>query len=195
MRKIWATLFGTVAAVAVTTTVSAIPITGTLSMGGEANFDNSDLSQATSVTSWPLVYVVAASGAGTSFSIVPSISLVNMSTASWVFAPQPGDILSDLWNVDGFQFDFQSDTVSFSNNFLKIVGFGTISGNGYDPTAFEWTLSAENPTTGGPTQITFSATAEPNSNGSPVPDGGLTVAFLGLALAGLEGLRRKLSKA
>jgi VPDSG-CTERM motif len=195
MRKIWATLFGTVAAVAVTTTVSAIPITGTLSMGGEANFDNSDLSQATSVTSWPLVYVVAASGAGTSFSIVPSMSLVNMSTASWIFAPQPGDVLSDLWNVDGFQFDFQSDTVSFSNNFLKIVGFGTISGNGYDPTAFEWTLSAENPTTGGPTQITFSATAEPNSNGSPVPDGGLTVAFLGLALAGLEGLRRKLSKA
>ena len=28
-----------------------------------------------------------------------------------------------------------------------------------------------------------------------VPDGGMTVAFLGFALAGVEGLRRKLSKA
>ena len=28
-----------------------------------------------------------------------------------------------------------------------------------------------------------------------VPDGGFTVAFLGFALAGVEGLRRKLSKA
>jgi hypothetical protein len=195
MKKIWAILSGIVAAVAVTTAVQAIPITGTIAMGGEADFNNSDLSQAVSVTSWPLVYVVAASGAGTSFSTVPSMSLVNMSTTPWVFAPQPGVGLNDLWNVGGFQFDFQSDTVSYSDNFLTIVGFGMISGNSYDSTPFTWTLSAENPTTGGPTQITFSATADPNSNGNPVPDGGVTMALLGLSLACVEGLRRKLSKA
>jgi hypothetical protein len=162
-------------------------------MGGEANFDNTDFTLATQVTSWPLVYVVTDSGV---LNTVLPFTLVNMNNlSSWVFAPQPGLALNDLWNVGGFQFDFQSDTVTASQNFLTIIGFGTISGNGYDPTAFQWELSAENPTTGGQTQITFSATAVPNSNGNPVPDGGLTVAFLGLALAGLEGLRRKLSKA
>lgn len=194
MSKNWSTLCGIVAAVAVTTAVQAIPISGTISMGGEANLDNSDLSQATSVTSWPLVYVVADSGA---FSIVPDFSLVNMSSSTWTFSPAPGLALSDLWNVGGFTFDFQSDTVTQTANFLTIIGYGTISGNGYDPTAFEWELSAEDPSTGGPIQFTFSATAEPTSdgNGNSVPDGGLTVALLGLGLAGVEGMRRKLSKA
>jgi hypothetical protein len=192
MTKNWATLCGTIAAIAMTTAVQAIPITGTISMGGEANFDNGDLNSATSVTSWPLVYVVADSSA---FSTVADFTLVNMSSSPWVFSPAPGAALSDLWNVGGFQFDFQSDTINESQNFLTIIGFGTISGNGYDSTPFEWELSAENPTTGGPAQITFSATAEPSSNGSPVPDGGMTMAFLGLALAGMEGMRRKLRKA
>jgi VPDSG-CTERM motif len=82
---------------------------------------------------------------------------------------------------------------------LTIIGFGTIistvGGSGLDPTAFEWELSAETPTSGGNVQFTFSATSGQSSNGNPVPDGGVTVAFLGLALAGLEGLRRKLGKA
>jgi VPDSG-CTERM motif len=191
MKKKWAILCGIVAAVAVTTAVQAIPISGTISMGGEADFDNTDFTLATTVTSWPLIYVVADSGA---FSSVADFTMVNMS-APWAFAPAPGQALSDLWNVDGFQFDLQSDSVSQSQDFLTIYGFGTISGNGYDPTAFEWELSAEDPTTGGSAQITFSATAEPTSNIATVPDGGLTLALLGLALAGVEGLRRKLSKA
>jgi hypothetical protein len=191
MRKYWAILGGIVATVAVTTSIQAIPISGTISMGGEATLDNSDLSQATTVTGWPLVYVVADSGA---FTTVSDFSFVNM-TAPFVFSPAPGVPLSDLWNVGGFQFDFQSDTVTQTADFLTIIGYGTLSGNSYDPTAFQWELSAEEPTTGGPVQITFSATAGASSASNSVPDGGLTVALLGLALAGMEGLRRKLSKA
>lgn len=199
MRKNWATLCGIAAAVAVTTAVQAIPISGTIEMGGEANLNTSDMGSATSITSWPLVYVVTDSGAFSSIPGLPTFTTVNMNSAAWVFAPAPGVALNNLWNVGGFQFNFQSDTVSQSATALTIIGFGTIvstvNGSGLDPTAFEWELSAETPTTGGNVQFTFSATAEPNSNGNAVPDGGITVAFLGLALAGLEGLRRKLGKA
>lgn len=186
---------GIVAAMVAVTSVQAVPINGTIAMGGELDLNSSDLSTATSVTSWPLVYVVADSGA---FGSIGAFTMVNMSTSSWVFSPEPGVALNNLWNVGGFQFDFASDTVSQSGSFLDITGTGTISGNGYDATTFDWNLALEQPTTTGPTEFTFSAAAGASAGGgpgSPVPDSGLTVAFLGLALAGVEGLRRKLSKA
>jgi hypothetical protein len=186
-----ATIFG-VATVFAATSVQALPISGTISMGGELNLNTSDLSTATSVSSWPLVYVVADSG---SFGSVSTFSMVNMASTPWVFSPQPGIALNNLWNVGGFQFDFASDTVSQSGTFIDITGTGTMSGNGYDPTSFNWNLSLEQPTTTGPSEFTFSAAAGASAGGNSVPDGGLTVAFLGLALAGVEGLRRKLSKA
>jgi hypothetical protein len=183
---------GIVAAMVAVTSVQAVPINGTIAMGGELNLDSASLGTATSVTSWPLVYVVADSG---SFGSIGAFTMVNMSSSPWVFSPAPGQALTDLWNVGGFQFDFQSDTVSQSGSFLDITGTGTISGNGYDPTTFDWNLGLEQPTTTGPMEFTFSAAAGASAGGSPVPDGGFTVALLGLALAGVEGLRRKLGKA
>jgi hypothetical protein len=196
MRKNWTFLSGIVATVAMTTAVQAVPISGTISMGGQAVFDSSDFTLATTVTSWPLVYVAADSG---SFgSITPGISATVNMGSPWIFAPSPGVALNNLWNIDGFQFDFTSDTVVSSASFINIYGYGTISGNGFDTTDFEWNLEGEVPSTAGTlTQFTVSATAQPNpnGNGNTVPDGGFTVALLGLALAGMEGLRRKLSKA
>lgn len=192
MSKNWSLLCGIVAAVAVTTAVQAIPISGTISMGGEANLDNSDLSMATTVESWSVAYVVADSG---SFSSVPDFTLVNM-TAPWNFELNSPPF---QWTAGNFTFAMSSDSVTQSTDFLTVIGFGTITDptDGYDATSFQWEISAEEPTTGGPIQFTFSATATPTSNGSgnDVPDGGLTVALLGLALAGIEGMRRKLSKA
>ncbi|HEY1787221.1 MAG TPA: VPDSG-CTERM sorting domain-containing protein [Verrucomicrobiae bacterium] len=186
--KLAAILAGAMFAV---TSVQANPINGTIAMGGEVNLNSASLSTASSVSSWPLVYVVADSGA---FNSISAFTLVNMSSSPWIFNPAPGVALNDLWNVGGFTFDFASDSVSQSGAFLDISGVGTISGNGYDATSFDWNLALEEPATG-PSEFTFSAAAGASSGGSPVPDGGLTVAFLGLALAGVEGLRRKLSKA
>ncbi|HEV2330304.1 MAG TPA: VPDSG-CTERM sorting domain-containing protein [Verrucomicrobiae bacterium] len=183
---------GIVAAMVAVTSVQAVPINGTIAMGGELNLNTSSPSTATSVSSWPLVYVVADSG---SFGSISAFTMVNMSATPWVFSPQPGVALNNLWNVGGFQFDFAGDTVSQSGAFLDITGTGTMSGNGYDPTTFNWNLGLEQPVTTGPMEFTFSAAAGASAGGSPVPDGGLTVAFLGLALAGVEGLRRKLSNA
>jgi hypothetical protein len=187
-----AAISGIVATMFAVTSVQANPVTGTIAMGGEANINSSSLSGATAVSSWPSVYVVADGGA---FGSIAQFTMVNMSSSQWVFSPSPGVALNDLWNVGGFTFDFTSDTVTQSGAFLDITGLGTISGNGYDPTSFDWNLALEQPTTTGPMEFTFSAAAVASGGGSSVPDGGLTVAFLGLALAGVEGLRRKLSKA
>src|SRR5580698_2006999 len=163
MKKNWATLCGIVAAVAVTTVVQAVPISGTIAMGGEATLDNNDLSLATTIESWPSAYVVAGSG---SFMNVPQLSSVAM-TAPWNFEINSPAF---VWSVkdstgDTFTFTMGSDSVSQSTDFLTIIGFGTIadSADSYDPTAFQWELSDEDPTTGGASQFTFSATAEPNS--------------------------------
>lgn len=190
-KKTWA-IAGIIAVITIPFALRAVPITGSISMGGEANLNSTSLSAASAVTSWPLVYVVADSD---SFSSISAFTTVNMSSSTWTFSPSPGVALNDLWNVGGFTFDFESDTVSQSGDFLDIDGTGTISGNGYDTTDFDWNLSFENPVTGGPEEFTFSAAAGSVEEVTDVPDGGVTVAFLGLALAGIEGLRRKLVKA
>lgn len=180
---------GILAALLGVTSVQAIPISGTIYMGGEANLN----SAGTQVNSWPFVYVVAGSGA---FNSVAPFTLVNMSSSPWIFSPQPGSPLNNLWSVGGFSFDFLSDTVSQSGNFLNIDGYGTISSSNpnYDTTDFTWNLAAEN--LGGDVDFVFSAsTGASAGGGDSVPDGGLTLVFLGLALAGVELFRRNISKA
>ncbi|HTV40845.1 MAG TPA: VPDSG-CTERM sorting domain-containing protein [Candidatus Sulfotelmatobacter sp.] len=168
--------------------VQATSITGSIALGGYANLNSQD----TTVTSWPFVYVEGDSG---SFGSVSAYSIVNMTSSSWVFSPTPGQALSDAWTVGGFTFNFLTDTVVQNGNFLDLTGTGTISAAGYSTTTFNWTLAAETPVSGGSAEFTFAATAGAPAGGTPVPDGGLTVALLGLALAGVEGLRRALIKA
>jgi len=101
----------------------------------------------------------------------------------WIFnpsTPTPG-----LWSVGGFTFDLLSSTVVTQNaQFLSISGTGIVSGNGFDPTAMEWSFTAQN--AGGRPRTIFSFSA----NGIAVPDGGTTVMLLGAALGAL-GLARR----
>lgn len=187
MKTKLAVISGMVAVMLAAASVEAVPITGSIALGGMANLNSQD----TSVTSWPFVYVVADSG---SFGSISSYTLVNMTSSVWAFSPAPGKALSDAWNVGGFTFNFLSDSVTQSGNFLDITGTGTISAAGYATTTFNWTLAAETPASGGSAEFTFAATAGAPAGGT-VPDGGLTVALLGLALGGVEGLRRTLLKA
>lgn len=190
MKMKFAGIIGIVAATLAVTSVQATPISGSIYMGGEANLN----SAGTSVTSWPYVYVVADSG---SFSSVNAFTLVNMSSSAWTFSPAPGNKLDDLWNVGGFTFDFQSDTVTQSGNFLDIYGTGVISSTNpnLSATDFTWILAAED--VAGNVEFTFSASTGTSGGGggNTVPDGGLTLVLLGVALAGVELFRRKLCRA
>jgi hypothetical protein len=106
---------------------------------------------------------------------------------SWIF--NPSTATPGLWSVGGFTFDLLSATVLVQNSkTLSIEGTGTVSGNGFDPTAMDWSFTTQS--SGGKTRTTFSFSG--NGVAVGVPDGGSAVALLGLALIGIEFLRRKL---
>jgi hypothetical protein len=185
MRKKWATIGGIVMAMAMATVAQAtpIPITGSISMGGVAYLNSSDLAAATTVTNWGTVLVNGVNGDfSSSVSAYTSVSMA----VPWIFIPSTAT--PNLWSVGGFTFSLVSDSVTESGDSLDILGFGTISStnSAYASTAFEWNVSIVNNPSQGPVYFSFSA--------STVPDGGMTVAFLGLALASAEGLRRKFHK-
>ena len=118
---------------------------------------------------------------------MPIGSVVTLA-ASWIFnpsTPTPG-----LWSVGGFSFDLDTATIDTQNShLLSITGTGTLSGAGFDPTPGTWAFSAQS--AAGIHQASFTFSADTNT-GPGVPDGGSAVALLGIALVGLEGLRRKL---
>ena len=188
MKMKVAGISGIMAAMLAVASVQAIPISGSIYMGGVATLNSSD----TAVTSWPLVFVVADSGA---FSSVSPLSLVTMSSSPWVFSPQPGVPLNSLWSVGGFTFNVTSDTVTDSGGQLVVDGFGTISSSNpeYSTTDFSWNLVEQ---FGAGCDFIFTAsTGASGGGGNSVPDGGLTLVLLGIALAGVEVFRRKLCNA
>jgi len=156
----------------------ATPIQGIINFGGAVQL-NGPFATATAVTNWLNAHVEA--GTTGDFAGIAVNTPVAMS--SWTFAPSTPT--PSLWSVGGFTFDLLSSTVVTHNNqFLTISGSGIVSGNGFDATAMEWSFSIQNR---GGTIFSFSAT-----NGVAVPDGGSAICLLGLALVGIEVLRRKL---
>jgi VPDSG-CTERM motif len=165
-----------------------IVIQGSINFAGSVQFDTNSLATATTVVTWFDVFQNAgftnvASATGDFAGILPG---TQAAMASWTFnpsTPTPG-----LWSVGGFTFDLLSSTIVTQNaSTLVIEGSGIVSGNGFDPTATEWSFTTQS--AGGRTGTIFSFSA----NGiTGVPDGGPAVALLGIALIGIEGLRRKL---
>src|SRR4029453_7645709 len=164
-------------------TTPAPAIEGTIQFGGSAHFDTNSLLTATTVMSWINTHVE--DGATGDFSGI----LMNTPAtfgAPWVFTtPKLG-----LWSVGCFTFDLLSATVvTQTAKTLTIEGTGKVSANGFDPTAMAWSFTTQS--AGGITRPPFSFPA----NNSALPDGASAVALLGLALMGIEVLRRKLKPA
>jgi len=166
----------------------ATAITGDIQFAGEVAFDTHSLATATKVVTWFDVFHNAGfssvtSGTGDFAGIAPGTSAAM--AQPWIF--NPSTPTPSLWSVGGFTFDLLSSTVVTQNaSTLVITGTGIVSGNGFDPTAMDWAFTTQS--SGGKTRTTFSFSA----NGVAVPDGGSAVALLGLALTGIEVLRRRL---
>jgi VPDSG-CTERM motif len=158
-------------------------IQGNITFSGGATLDTGDANTAHAVTSFVNTVVQSVSGDFDTF-----INPLDPATfsASWVFdpsTPTPG-----LWTAGGFTFALLTSTIDMrSGGTLSVKGTGTISGNSFDPTFGSWSFTTQNPSANG----TFSFSA----SGLSVPDGGSAVALLGLALIGVEVLRRKLMAA
>jgi hypothetical protein len=170
--------------------VQATPIQGNINFAGAVQFDTNSLATASRVVTWfdsngnAGFSSVQAGGTG-DFAGIPAGTQATMAQP-WIF--NPSTPTSGLWSVGGFTFDLLSSTiVTQTASLLFVTGTGIVSGNGFDPTSMEWALSTQS--AGGNLREIFSFSA----NGVAVPDGGSAVALMGLALTGIEVLRRKLS--
>jgi len=169
------------AATLVSSEAQAAMVNGAITFAGGAKFDTNSLATATRVNTFKNVKVMSEDGDFAAF--VADDDPVAMATP-YIFTPStptPG-----LWSVGGFTFDLASSTVVLQNaNFLLISGTGTITGNGFDPTEGTWSFTSQSPSANG--VFSFSASGDFN----PVPDGGSTVALLGLGLTGIWMIHRK----
>jgi hypothetical protein len=165
----------------------AVPIEGSITFSGGVQLNNSSAGNSTAVVSWfteagAMPSVQSTSGHFNSVAIGTIANFPN----SWSFN-FVGNLL--LWQVGGFQFNLTQSNIVFQGpGFVTVQGFGIMSGNGFDPTAGIWRFTTQDPSAGSPPTFSFSAST------ASLPEGGATLALLGLGLAGLEGLRRKLRR-
>ena len=162
----------------------AIPVSGAITFAGGVTLNNTSVNTASAVTGWldegnnlPTVESSSGSFAGLDGQTVTF-------TPSWSFN---SGAISSFWTVGGFTFDLIASHIVFQGGgFLAVYGTGTITGNGFNDQFVSWNFSVQDDPSNG--IFSFSAGSE------STPDGGATVAMLGLGLAGIEGIRRKLMR-
>ena len=168
------------AATLVSSGAQAAMVNGAITFAGGAIFDTNSLATATRVNTFMDVTVMSEDGDFAAF--VNDDDAVAMAVP-YIFTPSTPT--PALWSVGGFTFDLASSTVVLQNaDFLLISGAGTITGNGFDATEGTWSFTAQSPKANG--VFSFSS-----SDGFVAPEGGSTVALLGLGLTGLWMIRRK----
>ena len=164
----------------------AVPIRGVITFAGGVTLDTDTVTTANQVTTWldqnlAMPTVQSASG---------SFSGLDGQTATfafpWSFNSGP---IAGFWTVGGFTFNLIASSIvsQMGDGFLAVSGTGTISGNGFAATFSNWLFTVQDDSSNG--VFSFSGGSE------AIPDSGATVALLGLALSGIEGIRRKLRRA
>ena len=162
-----------------------LPITGAITFAGGVTLNTGTVNTATKVLTWldedgnrPTVQ----SGSG-------SFTGLDGQMATFAFPWTFGSGQAAFWTVGGFTFNLISSVIisQMGDGFLAVSGTGTISGNGYaTTTGVTWNFTVQDDASNG--VFSFSGGSE------AIPDSGPTVALLGLALAGIEGTRRKLRR-
>ena len=166
--------------------VQASQITGNITFAGTCTLNTKSAGTATMVTGW---HGLGAGGLPQVMSHDGSFTgLVNDGDAVTIAFPWSfnSGAVPNFWRVDGFVFDLTSSSIIMqSGGSVTVNGTGTISGNGFDMNSGTWSFTTQNPSAS--SRFSFSAGA-----GKAVPDGGSGVALLGIALVGIECLRRGL---
>jgi hypothetical protein len=178
--------------------VQAIPITGTINMGGSATADNGDLTLATQFLAFGSPTPVTVTAGTGAYSAVPTTTIATWTPFFWI-PPTGSTPVIPLWTFTvgsvTYSFDLTTLGVATSGSFLGSTflvlngtGVASISGGTYNPTFGNWSLTA---VTGG--EATFAFSSSTAATGVGVPDGGTSVILLGIALSSL-GFLRSLSK-
>ena len=165
----------------------AIMIAGGITFDGGATLDSVEIEDATQVVAWDSVTVDSASVDFAAFGLTDGSPA--LFTPGWVF----GSGQPTLWQAGGFTFNLTASNISLQNNsFLLVEGSGFIVGNGFDQTAGTFSFSTQENDVNG--RFSFSAAGQAVPQGTNVPDGGATIALLGLSLLGLQGARKAIAK-
>jgi hypothetical protein len=177
-----------------TSTALAIPMSGDISISGSATFNKRSLMKASDITGWMEPHVLSDSGAFAAFATRGSG--VTMSTP-WFFGSSTSSFV--LWSTGGFTFDLTSSSVlSKSRKSLSLDGTGTVTGNGFNGAAGDWSFTF-NKRKHHRRAFLFSFTAAsqvvtPPPTGTPppthnVPDSGSTLVLLSFGLLGFACFR------
>jgi hypothetical protein len=190
-----------------TQSIYATSIIGSIGFSGSVVYNNgTDPGTATAVTSWisPVVSGVTGTFATPSPFAIANHAPVTFAHGNWNFNTPTTSPINNFWSVGGFMFELLTSFVVTEvptevvsgvtiYGYVVVDGTGMVSGNGYTPTVMSWTFSSYDPATGSnPTSWTFGAQDSTLAAPSAVPDGGSTVLLLGLGLAGVALLRKKL---
>ena len=163
----------------------AVPITGGISLAGGYTTDTGNVNTATAFTSFSSVFVTSVSGSyagvGTGLS-GPSVTQTPFIFNP--FVPPAPDLWSFMSGGNTYSFDLTvlTSRTQPGDDTLTLKGTGTLEITGFSDTAGTWVFTANQ---GGDT-FSFS------SSNAAVPDSGSAVALFGIALAGIEGVRRAL---
>ena len=133
-------------------------------------------------------YQAVSTSTGSFAAIGAAHTTVTMTGTTWNFTT--GVPINSFWTVGGFTFNLASSAVVAGQTqyFLQAKGTGTVTGPaGYTPASGLWTFTATDAGGGSACNSVFTFT----SSTAAVPDGGTTMALLGLSMLGLYGVRRK----
>jgi PEP-CTERM motif len=166
---------------------AAGPMVGDVTFAGSVSLDSTTVNNATMVTAWhglaagDLPQVQSRDGDFATF-----ISRGDGTTfhAPWSFNSL--STISGFWTVDGFTFDLLNSHItnqggSPGSGFVTVVGTGTVSGHGFDPTAGTWSFTTQDPSAS--SQFSFSAS-------TAVPEPG-TLTLLAVGAGGLISSRKR----
>jgi hypothetical protein len=188
-------------------TVQGAAITGGVTFNGSFTYDTGggDLSLANTlrITAGPSPFSLSGSGAGTTFFGATEANLVSFYSVYNVYHPittvgVPPNLSpsgNQMWQLlyGGVNYFFtvtsEVQTWNAGSHTLGMSGLGTFSAdNGAPSVSGTWQINWGQ---SGDAQFGFSGT---DAVGQPrVPDGGLTIILLGMALSGLALIRRKLA--
>jgi len=164
----------------------AVPITGGISLAGGYTTNTGDVDTATAFASFPFVLVIGVSGSYTG--VGTGLSSPSVTMNPFTFNPFNGPI-TPLWTFmsagSTYSFDLTALTsiLQPGDDTLTLKGTGTLHITNFTDTVGSWVFTANQ------AGDTFSFSS---SNAAAVPDSGSAVALLGIALAGIEGVRRAL---
>jgi VPDSG-CTERM motif len=163
----------------------AVPIVGGISLAGSYTVNTGNLNTATAFTSFPFALVTGVSGSYTGVGVGLSSPSVTMTPFS--FNPFSSSV-TPLWtfmsagNTYSFDLTALTSVLQPGDNTLTLKGTGTLHITNFTNTVGSWVFTANQ------ASDTFSF----SSSNAAVPDSGSAVALLGIALAGIEGVRRAL---